>query len=138
MALTYKYTLLCDEIRQEINGKYIVLGLYTPDIVIPGVPFVLPSLSFFCVLESDEAGEFDFAVQLSTGANRLAAAGGRVNLLNPGSAALPLRFGPLQIQTGGPYVFTFESPQLDQPIEHRFQVIVRPPLVGGGQQEVVH
>jgi hypothetical protein len=138
MALTHKYTLLCDEIRQEINGKYIILGLYTPDIIVPSVPFVLPVLSFFCGLESDQGGEFDFQVQLSAGGNVVAAAGGRVQLLTGGNAALPLRFGPIQLQVAGEYVFSFESPQLDEPVEHRFRVIARPPLVGGGQPEQIH
>jgi hypothetical protein len=138
MALTYKYTLLCDDIRQEINGKYLILGLYTPDVVVPAVPTVLPSLSFLVVVESDVAGQFEFEVALKAGANRIAAAGGGVQLLNPGVAVLPFKFGPIQLQVAGEYVFSFESPQLDDPAEFEFKVIARPPVVGGGQQEVVH
>jgi hypothetical protein len=138
MALIHKYTLLCDEVRQENNGKYIVLGLYTPDIVVPALPFVLPSLSFFCVFDSDVAGQVDFNARLSARDNRIAAAGGQVVLVNPGILALPLRLGPVQLQADGEYLFVFESSSLDEPAVHRFRVIVRPPVVGGGQQEVVH
>ena len=28
MAVTHNYTLVCDEVRREDNGKLLVLGLY--------------------------------------------------------------------------------------------------------------
>ena len=34
MSITHKYTLLCDEFRQENNGKFFIIGLYTPDIAV--------------------------------------------------------------------------------------------------------
>lgn len=40
------YWLLCDMIRREDNGKLIIVGLYTPDIIVPAVPVTLPMLSF--------------------------------------------------------------------------------------------
>ena len=40
------YWLLCDMIRREDNGKLIIVGAYTPDIVIQAVPVMLPMLSF--------------------------------------------------------------------------------------------
>lgn len=135
MALIYKYTLLCDEVRQENNGKFMILGVYTPDIIVPAVPFALPSLSFFNVLESDEAGTFEFTLRLSVGGNQLVTAGGQVGMAAAGVVALPLRFGPVHLQVDGEYVFVFESPALDEPAEFRFRVVVRPP--GGDVRPVV-
>lgn len=40
------YWLLCDTIRREDSGKLIIVGLYTPDIIVPAVPVTLPMLSF--------------------------------------------------------------------------------------------
>lgn len=40
------YWLLCDMIRREDNSKLIIIGAYTPDIVVQAVPVMLPMLSF--------------------------------------------------------------------------------------------
>lgn len=50
MALTHRYTLVCEDIRQENTGKWIVIGLYTHNIACPQLPFRLPSLSFLFLL----------------------------------------------------------------------------------------
>src|SRR5688500_20083195 len=123
MALTHRYTLLCDEIRQELNGKYILLGLYTPDIIVPAIPFVLPTLAFFTLLESDAAEQCEFSVRLTVGENQIMAVNGAANFGRPGVAIFPMRFGPVQLQTEGEYLFVLESPQLDGPVEHRFRVV---------------
>lgn len=40
------YWLLCDMIRREDSGKLILVGIYTPDIIVQAVPAMLPMLSF--------------------------------------------------------------------------------------------
>lgn len=41
------YTTFCDDIRQEVNGKLILIGVYGADMLVPGFPAVLPRL---CIL----------------------------------------------------------------------------------------
>ena len=31
MAMKHLYTLMCDEVRVENNGKLMIIGVYTPD-----------------------------------------------------------------------------------------------------------
>ena len=38
MAITHHYTLVCEDVRVENNGKFLILGLFTPDIVVPQIP----------------------------------------------------------------------------------------------------
>lgn len=40
--------IICDEVRQEITGKLIIVGMYLDNIGVPELPFVLPSLTFLC------------------------------------------------------------------------------------------
>lgn len=40
--------ILCDEIRREDNGKLFVVGMYLGAILVPRLPFRMPSLTFFC------------------------------------------------------------------------------------------
>jgi hypothetical protein len=34
----YGYTIFCDDLRQEVNGKWIYIGVYTADMIIFGSP----------------------------------------------------------------------------------------------------
>ena len=38
---------LCDEIRREDNGKFLFIGVYTGHVLVPRLPFDLPTLTFF-------------------------------------------------------------------------------------------
>ena len=70
MALTLHYTLVCEDVRVEDNGKFIILGLFTPDLVVPSIPFVVPSLTFAQAISTDTPGAFPFHFaiqQLETG-----------------------------------------------------------------------
>ena len=64
MAITHKYTILCDDVRQENNGKLILLGMYTPDISVPQIPFVLPMLTVFQCLDTDRPGTWTAKLKL--------------------------------------------------------------------------
>jgi len=126
MAMIHKYTLLCDEVRQEMNGKFIVLGLYTPDIVVPVVPFALPSLTFFVVAEADAPtiGEFSFKLTQHNSDAVLAGGSGKLQVQQAGHVALPLRLGPLQMPAAGRYTFTLDVSGSGT-ITHEFSVILR-------------
>ena len=39
-APKHEFTLLCDDIRQEMGGKTSLMGLYDHHIVVPQVPFM--------------------------------------------------------------------------------------------------
>jgi hypothetical protein len=52
MPVSIVATLVCDEVRVEHNGKLILLGVYTPNILVPQIPFTFPILTFFQLLDS--------------------------------------------------------------------------------------
>ncbi|WP_295226984.1 hypothetical protein [uncultured Brevundimonas sp.] len=60
------YALFCDEIRQEINGKYIVLGMFTGDMLISRFP-TTQKLSALVYLSEVVAGDHDFEFVSSEG-----------------------------------------------------------------------
>jgi len=129
VPICHKYTLVCDECRQEINGKFIILGLYTPDIVVPQIPMTLPSLTFFQCLESDRPGHWNLTLtlqHLETGRKPVEAHGGVV-FQKPGLAVAPVRFGNVQFQAPGAYNFVVQIESLPDPIITPFSVILRIP-----------
>jgi hypothetical protein len=40
--------IVCDDVRQEINGKLLLIGVYSGSVVIFGLPTVLPTFTLVC------------------------------------------------------------------------------------------
>ena len=137
MAITHKYTLLCDDIRQENNGKFIILGLYTPDIIVPAVPFALPSLGFFVAFEADSAGVLDFNFKLAQGDTIMSGGSGKMNVGKAGVTAVPLRLGALVFPAAGQYRFVLDVEGSGQ-ITHEFSVALAVRNIGQPMPPGVH
>lgn len=50
---------VCDQVRQEINGKFLLIGVYTNGIVLPQIPTTFP-LGVWLLLECDRLGIIKF------------------------------------------------------------------------------
>ncbi len=69
-APKHEFTLLCDDIRQEMGGKTSLMGLYDHHIVVPQVPFSLPKVCFYTRFSRmDGDFKFSFAI-VSPGGER--------------------------------------------------------------------
>jgi hypothetical protein len=113
MALMHRYTLICEDIRQENNGKWIVIGLYTHNIATPQLPFSMPGLAFLFCFEGDAeaVGQHRFKIRvqhLETGALILPELAGGMNVLRPGALVIPIRFPPLELRAHGVYSVSIE------------------------------
>jgi hypothetical protein len=67
MALTkidIDFAFICDEVRREDNGKLIIIGVYTYDIIVLNFPVDLV-LTIVVSLKVDEPVETDFELRLS-------------------------------------------------------------------------
>lgn len=53
--------IVCDDVRQEINGKLILIGVYTGDIVVSALPVTLTQLHFFIEIRMDSGDILRFA-----------------------------------------------------------------------------
>lgn len=128
MPFTHKYTLVCDEVRQENNGKLIVIGLYTDKMVAPQIPFPLPALSFLYTFDADEPGDFQFRARLEnleTG-NVLAQAMGAIQVARPGTAVSVLGFRNINLERIGTYTMSLNIDGEENPITTSIEVILQP------------
>lgn len=127
--ITHKYTIVCDEVRQENNGKFILLGVYTPSIVVPQIPFVLPSLTFFQCLESDRPGTWSMQIRLQhleTG-RTIVEGLGSLAFPQPGIGINPLKFGNVQLTAAGEYSLSIQFQDHREPFITGFNVILNLP-----------
>jgi hypothetical protein len=98
MPVTAKYILLCDDVRVENNGKLLVVGLYTGDMSVPQIFFILPTLTFLTCLDSGRPGNSPFRMKLQnleTGRPVVDGMGG-IQFARPGTAYAPVRMGGIQ------------------------------------------
>ena len=129
MAITEKLTIICDEVRREDNGKLLILGMYIKSIVVSQLPAVLPSLTFFQLLEADRPGMWNMKVKiqhLETG-RPILQAGGVINAAQPGAVVSVLRFPNVPLIAVGPYNFSMEIEDHREPLIVPFEVILNIP-----------
>jgi hypothetical protein len=143
MALTANYILVCDDVRREDNGKFLILGLYTPDVIVPQIPFVMPVLTFFANLESDRIGSFGFRLKIrhEESSTVIAEGMGMVTITLPRAMTImPVKLGGIQLINHGLYSFSIEFENQD-PLVTTFNVQLgipgapvpaQQPRLGGG------
>ncbi len=127
MPITQKFSLVCDEVRQENNGKFFILGMYTPDMAVGSIPFVAPTLTFLSWLESDRPGQFQFRLKLShlESGTSLAEGMGGVGFAKAGIGIVPVRLLGVQFSNPGSYTFAIHFDGQEALITH-FSVILAP------------
>ncbi len=133
MPITQKFSLICDEVRQEINGKFLILGMYTPDLAVVSIPFVAPTLTFLSWLESDRPGQFQFRLKLShleSGAT-LAEGMGGVGFAKAGTGMVPVRLVGITFSSPGPYTFSIQFDGQEALITHFSVLLVPQPQQAG-------
>jgi hypothetical protein len=144
MPITTRYVLVCDEVRQENNGKFLIVGLYTPDMTVPQIPFVLPSLTFFLCLESERPAQYQFRLNLQhlESGHVVAQGMGAIGFQRPGVGTFPVRMNNVQLMGAGAYTFSLHIEGEREPITTSFSVILNialqpqpgtpaPPMLGG-------
>jgi hypothetical protein len=60
----YGYTIFCDDLRQEANGKLIYIGVYTADMIIYGAPPMLLPTFVAATTYRERPGESDAPVKI--------------------------------------------------------------------------
>lgn len=129
MPITHKFTLVCDDVRREDNGKLLILGVYNQIILVPQFPVVLPMLTFLHYLDSDRPGTWSVRMRLEhleTG-QRLLDAMGIIGFQQPGGGTHPVRIAPAQFQVPGVYNFVLEvEGQANNPFTTEFTVSLPP------------
>jgi hypothetical protein len=126
MAITENYILMCDDFRVENNGKFIIVGMYITDMTVPSLPFPLPTLTFFCSLESDRPGTFRFSFTLrheESGRNIAQGMGQAPVNDHRQPIIMPVKIGGLQISAPGLYTFSLEFDG-QAPIVRPFNVVL--------------
>lgn len=127
MPTILRSTLLCDDVRREDSGKLIIIGVYTPHIVVQSTPAVL-SLWTFQVWEADAVSTNRLTILVRHIESRTTVFEGAAHVAIPGSGQgfLAFPFGRLRFDLPGPYEFVVMIDGDDTPAgRHVFSVLVQ-------------
>lgn len=97
MAIKATGGLLCDLIRQENNGKYIAIGIYSSSIVVPFFPSIL-SFSLFTKLVGDSLGKHDILFRVMVGNDKNQEVSGDLTFENFKEDWIPIPLQPINFQ----------------------------------------
>jgi hypothetical protein len=122
--VAHKYTLVCEDVRMENNGKFIVLGLFTNGIATTQIPFPCPTLTLFHSLNIDTPGQYKFRMRLMQLENGsvIAQVDGGFTLPQPGAVPLVLKIPNPQFKAFGTYTVSLEIEGQPEPFLTEFQV----------------
>lgn len=80
--LNIDYVLVCDDIRQEGNGKHLLIGVYSSAIIVPDFPARI-TLAFFLRCTANQTGSFPFEMRfMFDGGPELFKGSGKMNIVN--------------------------------------------------------
>lgn len=85
-----RYAIICDDVRREDNGKFILIGVYGSSILLPHFPASL-TLCALIALDVLEPGEFSFEMRIKFGRRLLLHGQAEVEVDKPGLSLLPAR-----------------------------------------------
>ena len=99
--IVIKSILACNDIRREDSGKYIAIGIYGPDIVIPGEQTRV-SLACLVQLTANKSGEYNIEFRCRENRNRelVASRGTFRTEFAAGNFVLDLNLGQINIRAG--------------------------------------
>lgn len=125
------FTIMCDDVRREDNGKLIAIGVYMPDVLVPQIPFVFQQMVFLQLFKWPAAGLFHLRGSLECfsdqGVSQVATGMAMLQIVNPGPLPHAFRFGGISLQRTGEYVFrVFSEGERDPIVEHKFRVDLPP------------
>ena len=66
----FEYSIICDDIRQEIGNKLTLVGTYNGLIIVPKLPYTIPKLCIFVQYRDIRAGD-RFLLELTDPASKI-------------------------------------------------------------------
>lgn len=104
----FEYSIICDDIRQEIGNKLTFVGTYQDQIIVSKLPYTFPKLCFFVQYKDIRAGD-RFILTLTDPSNKKIAKA--INITVPdGQEAGKMRvlgvFSTIKVEKEGRYTLS--------------------------------
>ncbi|MET3521472.1 hypothetical protein [Mesorhizobium abyssinicae] len=114
------FGFVCDDARQETNGKMMFIGAFSGDIVMPEIPQQL-AIRLVLYLENDGPGTYEVEAGVFYEGKAIAGASGQLQSTKMGGSFVPI---PMIIPINGPGTLTFKFRQAGK----RWQTVITLPV----------
>jgi len=104
----FEYSIICDDIRQEIGNKMTFVGVYQDLIIVQQIPVALPKLCFYVQYKDIRAGD-QFKLKLADPSDKIMEKPIEITVpakQKPGKMRIFGAFSPLKIEEAGQYTLT--------------------------------
>ena len=103
----FEYSIICDDIRQEIGNKLTFVGVYQDLIIVSKIPYVFPKLCFFIQYKDVSAGD-RFLLEITDPSNKIIEKA--INITVPTGKGERMRlsgaFSPIKAEKEGRYTLS--------------------------------
>ncbi len=101
-----EYSIICDDIREEVGHKMSFMGVYGPNIVVPEIPFIFPQLCAAINYKNVKSGD-SFSIKFKDPAGKQIGKPieGSITQEVKGSINFIMlaKFAPLKVDKEGPF-----------------------------------
>lgn len=95
MPLKVKSALICDHARREDNGKHILIGVYSGDIILAKMPSTFMPTFWIEIVPFVQYGKMEIEIKMEApGPRNVAKATANINVEKRQVACLPFRHPP--------------------------------------------
>lgn len=108
MTLTVQSAFVCDDVRQEINGKLIFIGVYNEELQVPSFPASI-RLTVVMTQVNDEAKVYDFEIEGLLDDQLALGIEGQLDATQVGRSFAPLQLPPLKFDKEGTFKVRFRE-----------------------------
>ncbi len=126
------FTLVCDDIRLEVDGRISLMGVQDSDLVVDEIPYILPSLSIMISLEEmqTEISEINVIVKApKVEAEKLKFAAPPDKAKDDKNAKLLVKLSPFRIKSEGDVKIQIKLPGAKKAVTiHSFKIVQSEPL----------
>lgn len=126
------FTLVCDDIRLEIDGKISLMGIQDRDLAVDEIPYILPSLAIMISLEEmqTETSEINVIVKApKVEAEQLKFLAPPDKAKDDNDAKLLVKLTPFRIKAEGEVKIQIKLPDAKKAITiHSFKIVQSDPL----------
>jgi hypothetical protein len=125
-APKHEFTLLADDIRQEMGGKTSLMGLYDHHIVVPQIPYVLPKVCFYTRFSKMTGSyKFSFAIKSPSSDVKTIIDGSEVSIPDGAKeGTFNVVASPFDVSEEGLYEVTLTLVKDEEPFEYTYQFAI--------------
>jgi hypothetical protein len=108
MTVEFTTAMLCDMVRQEMNGKFIAIGIYSSSVIFAGFP-AIGQFQVFAKSRISQPGKHSLHVRTLVSGEEDQHVEAEMEVEKPSNEWLVLPLQPIQFKVPGPFTLEYRT-----------------------------